>query len=86
MEPATAMSILLRPLALLALLLAAVYLSRLLARVIPDGPVKRFLYAKHEVIPSDFSTVSVRTQRVCTAIIVVIVLLIVFKPFRYLVP
>jgi small-conductance mechanosensitive channel len=80
------LAIVLRPLALVVLLVAAVTLSRWLSRFIPDGRVKRFLYARHEVVPRDFSTVSLRTQRICTAVIVVIALLIIFKPFRYLVP
>jgi hypothetical protein len=71
---------------LVALLLTAMYLSRLLERVIPEGRIKRALYAKHEVVPRDFSTVPLRTQRICTAIHVILALLVIFKPFRYFVP
>jgi hypothetical protein len=79
-------AIVLRPLVLVSLLFAAMYVSRLLERVIPEGRVKRLLYAKHEVVPRDINTVPLRTQRICTAILVILALLIIFKPFRYFVP
>lgn len=44
-------AIVLRPLVLVALLLAAVYVSRPLARLIPDGRIKRALYARQALIP-----------------------------------
>ncbi len=77
------LAIVLRQLALLVLLFAALAISRALHRVIPDGRIKRILYARHEVVP-DPATVSPMTRRICTAILVVIALMIIFKPFRYL--
>lgn len=77
------LAIVLRPLALVALLFVAMYLSHLLKRVIPEGRVKRILYAQHEVVPP-IETVSPRTRFVCTMILLLIALLIIFKPFRYL--
>ncbi len=77
------LAIVLRPLALVALLFVAMYLSHLLKRVIPEGRVKRILYTKHEVVPP-IETVSPRTRFVCTMILLLIALLIIFKPFRYL--
>ena len=47
------LSIVGRPLTLFALLVLALGISALLYRFIPDGPVKRFLYAKHVVIPTN---------------------------------
>ncbi len=76
-------AVVLRPVALLVLLAAAFALSRLLERVIPDGRIKRILYARHEVVPP-IETVSPRTRFVCTMILLLIALLIIFKPFRYL--
>ncbi len=78
------LAIVLRPLALVALLFVAMYLSHLLKRVIPEGRVKRILYTKHEIVPRDPTSVSPTTRRVCTAILLLIALLIIFKPFRYL--
>jgi hypothetical protein len=45
------MEIVLRPLALLVLLLMAYGISRLLYRIIPAGRVKDILYKRHSVIP-----------------------------------
>lgn len=78
------LAIVLRPLALVVLLFTALLISRMLARVIPEGRVKRFLYAQHEIVPRDPTSVSPTTRRVCTAILLLIALLIIFKPFRYL--
>lgn len=65
-------AIVLRPLVLVALLFAAMYLAHLLQRLIPDGRVNRFLYAKHEIVPRDFSTVSRTERRVATTILLVL--------------
>lgn len=65
-------AIVLRPLALLVLLTVAVVLSRLLKRVIPDGPVKRALYTHFDVIPPPES-VSPRTRFICTTILLLLI-------------
>lgn len=72
------LAIVLRPLALVALLCAAMYLSHLLKRVIPEGRVKRILYTKHEIVPKDINTVPLRTQRICTAIVIALAAWIAF--------
>lgn len=78
------LAIVLRPFALVVLLIVALYVSRAIEPLIPPGRIKRALYARHEVVPSDPASVSPRTRRISIAILLVIALLIAFKPFRYL--
>jgi hypothetical protein len=47
------MEIILRPLAMVALLLIACGISKALHRFIPNGRIKQILYKKHSVIPTE---------------------------------
>lgn len=51
-----ALGVIVRPLALLVLLVAAWGISRLLYRLIPAGRVRDVLYKKHDLIPRQADT------------------------------
>lgn len=76
-----AMQIFLRPFFMVAMLFTAFVLAAVLRRYIPEGRVKNALYKRYSLIgPAENRTV-MWTAR---AIVVLVILLIAFKPFAYI--
>lgn len=77
-----ALAVILRPLVAVLLLLTAYFLARGVMRFVPHGRVRDMLNKRFTVIPE--GPVSPAVMWFCRGLIVLVVLLIVFKPFRYL--
>lgn len=75
-------AILFRPLAAVFLFAFAYFIATVLRRFIPPGPIKSALYTRYPVIPERL--VTHRTMVAWRWFFVVLVLLIIVKPFRYL--
>lgn len=75
-------AIVLRPLMALLLFGSAFFIADALRRFIPPGRVKSALYTRYPVIPE--GPVSPRVMWAWRVFFAVLVLLVIFKPFRYL--
>ena len=77
-----ALAVIIRPVIAVLLLTVAYFLARGVMRFVPPGRVRTALNLRFSVIPE--GPVSPRVMWFCRGLLVLIVLLIVFKPFRYL--
>ena len=76
------LAIVARPFMALLLFAAAFGIADMLRRVIPPGRVKSALFTRYPVIPE--GPVSPRVMWTWRVLIAAVVLLIIFKPLRYL--
>lgn len=76
------LAIVARPLMALLLFGSAFFIADALRRFLPPGRLKSALYTRYPVIPE--GPVSPRTMWAWRVFFAVLVLLVIFKPFRYL--